>query len=125
MPYLLKIDDRAEPATYRQLGMLALMGVTGPMEKAAALTKSQVGAMLSAKSYIEAVMDEPTEGIGNQNDERIIRVALVGYIIKDDDFRRKVINWNIAKKAVGRGKTFPKSRTRSRALSGKRLTACA
>ena len=35
-----------------------------------------------------------------------MRVALVGYIIKDDDFRRKVINWNIAKEAVGRGKTF-------------------
>ena len=81
--------------------------------------------MLSAKSYIEAVMDEPTEGIGNQHDERLIKVALAGYIIKDDDFRRKVINWNIAKEAVGRGKTFSHEAGRAvAALSGKRSTAC-
>ena len=41
LPYLLKIDDRAGPATYRQIGMLALMGVTGPMETAAHLTTSR------------------------------------------------------------------------------------
>jgi hypothetical protein len=107
LPYLLKIDDRAGPATFRQIGMLALMGVTGGMETAVTLTTAQAGAILSAKSYIEAVMDEPTDGIGNQHDERLIKIALAGYIIKDDAFRRKVINWNIAKNAVGRGKTPP------------------
>src|SRR4051794_15480901 len=106
LPYLLKIDDRAGPATFKQIGMLAWMGVTGAMETAVSLTTLQAGAMLSAKSYIEDVMDDPT-GTENHQDERLIKVALVGYIIKDDAFRRKVINWNIAKKAVGRGKPPP------------------
>ena len=105
-PYLLKIDDRAGPATFKQIGMLAWMGVTGAMETAASLTTLQAGAMLSAKSYIEEVMDEPT-GTESQHDERLIKVALVGYIIKDDAFRRKVINWNITRNAAGRGKSPP------------------
>ena len=89
LPYLLKIDDRAGPATFRQIGMLAVTGVTGAMETAVTLTTAQAGAILSAKAYIEAVMDEPTGNIGSQHDERIIKAALAGTSSKTTPFEER------------------------------------
>lgn len=91
MPHLRKVEERPGAATFSQLGVIAGMGISSELSR---LTSGQAGAILSARSYANDVIQQVVGRRGNYPGRAFVEASLVAFIITDQDLLRRAIQAN-------------------------------
>lgn len=101
------LDELDEPgaATEMQLYAVARMGILGDVPP---LSRQQASALLSARTYAAAVLDDKLDGLSGTDEERDVIAAAVAFIVTDPELLQRVIAWNNRRFARGTHHSEPK-----------------
>jgi hypothetical protein len=80
MPHLSKVEVRPAKASFAQLGVVASMGIVSEL---ANLTKGQVGALLSARSYARDVLRLSGLDLKDFSGQAFVEASLIAFIVAD------------------------------------------